>query len=422
MGQFSYVARDARGKTIKGRMDANAKADVKAQLLRMRLTPVTITTEKLSEADGEKTSFWANMVYKDDRGRLQIDPLPARLSSKDLIVFTKQFATMLASGVSLIQSLDILSRQQRVRSFGATIKKIRYAVENGATLSESLEAFPASFDTLYVAMVRASEASGNLDTILKKLVTYIEKAAKIKSQVKSAMMYPAIIVVVATSVIAGLLLFVVPTFARQFQESGKELPGLTQLVIDMSNVMMTYWYAIPGVFIGLPILIRAWTSSDDGRRQFDTLLLKIPAIGDLLRKIAISRFCSTLATMLASGVSILDALNICAASAGNKQIEEFIMTVRAGISEGQAFSVPLAKGGLFPPMVVSMVEVGEKSGALDDMLAKVSEFYEEEVDMAIKGVLSLIEPVLIVVIGGIVGFVVIAMYLPVFDMASVIGG
>jgi type IV pilus assembly protein PilC len=422
MAQFSYTAKDQKGKVVKGSMEANNKADVRSHIVRMRMQPLTIKTAKLATSDKDRTSFWSNFYYYDDAGKLQIDAVPARMTTKDLIIFTKQFATMLNSGVALIQSLDILSKQQRVRSFGNILKQIRFAVENGATLADAMEPYPQVFDNLYIAMVRAAEQSGNLDVILKKLIIYIEKAAKIKSQVKAAMMYPAMIVVVAVSVITGLLLFVVPAFAKTFTEGGKPLPDLTLIVINASNFVAAYWWYVP-VFGSIgSFLLKRWTATDSGREKFDGFLLKLPGIGDLLRKIAVGRFCSTMSTMLTSGVAILDALKICAASAGNRKIENFILTVRQSISEGKSFAEPLGKGDIFPPMVVSMVGVGEQAGALDEMLTKISEFYEEEVDAAVKAVLSMIEPILIVVIGGIVGFVVIAMYLPIFDMASAVGG
>jgi type IV pilus assembly protein PilC len=271
-------------------------------------------------------------------------------------------------------------------------------------------------------MVRAGETSGSLDQILLRLTTYIEKAAKIKSQVKSAMVYPAIVVVAATSVISILLAFVVPTFAKQFRDSGRDLPALTQIVVDFSDFFrLNYTYLLGGAAF-LFFAINTYRKTEGGSSRFDHIVLYIPVLGDLIRKVAVGRFCSTLSTMLKAGVNLLEALSICAASAGNKRIEEFILYVRAEIEQGVKFSTPLAKDGLFPPMVVSMVEVGEATGALDDMLFKVAEFYEEEVDVAVKTLLSMIEPIMIVTIGSVVGFIVIAMYLPVFDMAGTVGG
>lgn len=421
MAEFKYKAKDSRGKIRTGIVKANSKAQAKDQLSRMRLKPVLLKAHKLDDVAGDD-GLLGKFFAKDAKGRTTLTLGEGSPTAKDLIIFTKQFATMINSGVPLIQSLGILSEQQRIASFGRTLRNVSASVENGSKLSDALEAYPKIFDTLYVAMVRAGEASGNLDTILLKLVTYIEKSAKIKSQVKSAMMYPAIVFIVAGTVVSGLLIFVVPTFAKQYEDSGKELPGITQVVLDASNFLVDSWYLIFGGIAVALFGFKYWLKTEKGREIFDAGILKAPWIGDLLRKIAVGRFCSTMSTMLTSGVNILDALTICAASSGNKTIENFVVNVRVKIEQGSKISEPLAEGGLFPNMVVSMVAVGEQTGALDDMLLKVSDFYEEEVDMAVKTVLSMIEPVMIVVIGSIVGFIVIAMYMPVFDMASLVGG
>lgn len=421
MAEFRYKARDSFGKIRKGTVSSNSKEAARAQLKKMRLTLISIKTTKLDSGDGEQGGFLSSMFFKDDKGKLQIQLGSTNPSTKDIVVFTKQFAVMIKSGVPLVQAIDILSRQQRVRSFGKCLTRIRQAVETGSTLSDALEAFPKIFDTLYVAMIRAGEASGNLDVILMKLVVYIEKAEKIRNQVKSAMLYPIIVIAAAIIVVTVLLIFVVPTFAKQFEDAGKELPFLTQIVIDISNFLQKEWYILLGGIFASIMGINAWKKTENGRIQFDALLLKIPLIGELLLKIAVGRFCSTMATMLTSGVNLLDALTICASSSGNKTIESFVLNIRVGIENGQKFSEPLGEGSLFPPMVVSMVAVGESSGALDEMLVKVSEFYEDEVDLAVKAMISAIEPILIVGLGGVVGFILIAMYLPIFDLASLVG-
>ena len=277
------------------------------------------------------------------------------------------------------------------------------------------------FDQLFVAMTRAGEASGRLDVILKQLVTYIEKAAKLKAQVKSAMAYPVIIVLVAIGVVTLLLVFVVPTFAKQFTDSGQELPAITAMVIDMSNLLVNRWMEIIGGMIGSFFGLRWWAKTPAGKSTIDTYILKAPILGDVMTKIAVGRFCSTMSTMMSSGVAILEALNICAASSGNTRIEEFVLNVRDEISKGSTFAEPLANGTLFPKMVISMVAVGESTGTLDETLRKVTDIYDEEVDNAIAAMMSMIEPLMIVVIGGIVGFIVIAMYLPIFSLAGTLG-
>ncbi len=420
MPEYKYKVRDASGKYKTGTMSASSKAMVKDRLVRMRLMPILIQAVELDNSP-IKGPF-AKFLKRDKNGDLAISFGTKNPTTKDLVVFTKQFATMLTSGVSLVQALGILAGQQRIKDFGEVLEKVRGAVENGATLSEALEAYPKIFDNLYVAMIRAGEASGNLDTIMMKLVTYIEKAAKIKSQVKSAMMYPLIVLVVAVGVVSLLLVFVVPAFAKTFTDGGKKLPDLTQFVIDMSDwLSANIGYILLIVIVGVMIL-NAWKATPAGRVRWDGWMIKSPGIGNLLKKIAVGRFCSTMSTMLVSGVNLLDALTICGQSSGNKTIEAFINGVRASVEQGTKLSDPLGKGGLFPQMVVSMVSVGEATGAMDDMLFKISEFYEDEVDLAIKTLLGMIEPIMIVGIGGVVGFIVIAMYLPIFDMANAAGG
>jgi type IV pilus assembly protein PilC len=420
MAKYQYRAMTQSGQIKEGILEGGSRAIVKRQLMRMRLKPLRIKVDSttLSDDDAGVQKILGRFLYRDGNGDVQISLGSSAPTTKHIIVFTKQLATMLNSGVPLIQALTILGGQQPSLDFTVALKKIRTAVENGASLSEALSAYPAMFDSLYVAMVQAGEASGNLDVILVKLVSYIEKAAKIKSQVKSAMMYPAIVVSVAAIVITGLLVFVVPTFAQQYKDSGRELPGLTQFVIDASNAVVDKWMYFVGAAILTGVGLFQYVKTPIGRRNLDMLLLKVAGIGPLMRKIAVGRFCSTMASMLTSGVNLLQALSICAASSGNVIIEEFVKGVRSALEQGAKLSEPLGEGGLFPDMVVSMVAVGEATGALDEMLEKVSEFYEEEVDLAVQTMLSMIEPILIVGIGGFVGFIVIAMYLPVFEMAG----
>lgn len=422
MGNYQYKAIDSGGKTVQGKVEAASKDAVKFLLRKKRLRPVSIKAVKLEtdmNFDDDIQYILGTWVFKDANGVIQIAPGgEQKPDRKDIIVFTKQFSTMIGSGVPLIQAINVLSKQQRVAAFGRDLAKIRHAVENGATLSESMEAFPKYFDDLYCNMVKAGEASGNIDTILMKLTSYIEKSAKIAGQVKSAMTYPAVVVAVTVIVVSILLWFVVPTFAQQYEGMGKELPGLTQFMIDASNWFKSnILYLIGSIFL-LYYTFQTWKKTEKGAYQWDAFLLKVPGIGNLILKVTVGRFCTTMSTMLSSGVNLLDALTICASASGNKIIEEFILGVRKDIEQGSKLSDPLAKDGIFPQMVVSMVAVGESTGALDEMLEKVSEFYEDEVDLAVKGVLGMIEPIMIVGIGSIVGFIMIAMYLPVFSMAS----
>ena len=358
------------------------------------------------------------LIYKDDNGAIQINLGNTLPTTKELAVFTKQFSMMIENGIPLLKCITLITDQQRKIDFKEVLKSVHRDIEQGSNFSDSIEKYPEVFDDLYVAMIRAGEASGRLDIIMKQLVKYIEKSAKIKGQVKSAMTYPTMIVLVAAIVIVVLLVFVVPSFAKQFAESGKELPGLTQMVLDMSNALVNNWVEIiVGIVFGIYGFIY-WKSTKAGKIAFDKYILKSPIFGELLLKIAIGRFCSTMSTMLNSGVPILEALNICAASSGNKEIESFILGIREEISQGKSFYTPLEASSLIPKMVSSMVAVGESTGTLDETLAKVTEIYDEEIDNSISAMMSLIEPLMIVVIGGIVGIIAIAMYLPIFDMAS----
>ena len=430
MVEFAYKAKGKDGKVTDGVMSGPSDAIVRSRLTRQGLKVVSISKKQAgrpasSQASGESegvTSFGPLKIVQNGKGGFQVLFGSGAPSTRDMVIFTKQFATMLSSGVPLIQSISVLAAQQKNVIFGLVLKRLQLDVENGKTLSEAMRTHKGVFDTLYIAMVRAGETSGSIDQILMRLTTYIEKAARIKAQVKSAMMYPAIVVIASIAVISALLSFVVPTFAKQFQDSGRELPALTQIVVDISDFFRNNLITVFGGVVVVIVGINLYRKTESGSAYFDRFVLYVPVLGDLIRKVSVGRFCSTLSTMLKAGVNLLEALSICAASAGNKRIEHFILYVRAEIEQGVKFSTPLSKDGLFPPMVVSMVEVGEATGALDEMLQKVADFYEEEVDLAVKTLLSMIEPIMIVSIGSVVGFIVIAMYLPVFDMAGTVGG
>lgn len=418
---FRYVASDRRRKEKKGIIEADSIRSARAALKKKGLSIRRIVEDSSDDEAELETKILGSFIIRDAKGAIQINLGDSPPSSKDIIVFSKQMATMIGSGVPLIQALNILRLQQSSRTFRRALWKIQKDVESGESFSSALGKFDKIFEPLYIAMVEAGEASGNLDVILKKLVTYIEKAEKIKSQVKSAMAYPVIVMTVAVAVVTGLLAFVVPIFAQQFEESGRELPGLTQFVINASNFFVDNVFLILGGIALFVVGFRYWINTESGRIIFDRYILEAPVIGDLLRKIAIGRFCSTISSMLGAGVNLLAALDITASTAGNKTIERFVASVRESLESGRSFSQPLSEGDLFPDMVVSMVEVGESSGTLDEMLTKVSEFYEEEVDLAVKTLLSMIEPIMIVFVGSMIAFIVIAMYLPIFDIAGAVG-
>ena len=350
--------------------------------------------------------------------------LGSGLTDKDLVVFTRQFGTMINAGLPLVQCLEILSTQSENKVLRETIGEVKTQVEAGSTFSDALRRHPKVFDDLYVNLVHAGEVGGLLDTILTRLAVYIEKAMKLKGQIKSAMIYPSTIMGVAIVVITVLMLFVIPIFAKMFLElsGGKvALPGPTQLVIDMSNFFMAYWYIFFGGIVGAIVGVKKYYGTVQGRRAIDKLLLKLPVVGDLIRKASVAKFTRTLGTLLASGVPLLDGMAICAKTSGNKVVEETLLNARVSISGGKTIADPLAASGVFPKMVTHMIAVGESTGALDAMLGKIADFYEDEVDQAVASLTALLEPAMMVFLGVVIGFIVIAMYLPIFKMASAVG-
>lgn len=419
MNKFAYKARNFKGKIVKGNISSKSKVHAKNDLFNRGLTPIKIV--RISNDRLESTANGiSKYIYKDANGSIQIRLGPDLPNTKELALFTKQFSLMIENGIPIISALRLLQKSQKKLSFQTTIKAIANDVEKGSSLHEALEPYPKIFDSLYISLIKAGERSGQIDIIMKQLVSYIEKSAKIKAQVKSAMTYPVIIVMVAITVISLLLVYVVPEFAKQFQESGQELPGLTQSVLSISSFLIDNSLPLFVGVIATIFLLKYWHQTDSGRRLFDEMTLKAPIIGPVMTKISIGRFCSTMATMLGAGVSILESLSICAGSSGNKIIENFVITVREEVERGGSFFTPLDESPLFPPLVSSMVEVGENTGQLDETLKKINEIYEDEVDNAIDTMTSLIEPIMIVFIGSIVGFIVLAMYLPVFDMANTV--
>lgn len=423
MGQFKYKAIDSVGKARVGVINGANKDLAKSQLARMRFKVITIQEVKADGSGIGGVSLLGGRLRIDGKGNIEISGGDkAKISDRELIIFTKQLSTMISSGVPLNQSMEILSRQQLNRRFRDIIDSVRKGIEEGQKFSDSLAPHTAAFDTLYVAMARAGEESGKLSDILMKLVTYVEKSAKMKQQIKSAMMYPMIILVVAILVVTGLLIFVVPAFAEQFRGAGKELPGLTQAVLDISDFLMAKWHIILGGAVVGWFALKSWSQTPKGRDVIHSFALKAPVVGDLVRKIAVGRFCSTMSSMLSSGVNIIQALTICASSSGNIVIERFILFARGRVEQGQLLSSPLSENPIFPIMVTSMIEVGERAGKMDEMLTKVSDFYDEEVELAVKTMLGMIEPIMIVFIGSIVGTLVIAMYLPILDLGNTVGG
>ncbi|HMU31831.1 MAG: type II secretion system F family protein [Nitrospira sp.] len=402
MSTFTYVGRNRQGAVKKGELTAKTRDEAVDQL---RKQQVVVTS--LEEKSG---------------GKLKLN-LGGGLTDKDLVVFTRQFGTMINAGLPLIQCLDILSTQSENKVLRETVGDVKNSVEAGSTFSDALKRHPKVFDDLYVNMIHAGEVGGLLDTILTRLAKHIEKAMKLKGQIKSAMVYPTAIVGVAVVIISVLMVWVIPVFAQMFTEmsGGKVgLPGPTQIVINVSNFFQSYWYAMFGAVAGTIFAIKRYYATVNGRVVIDKLLLKMPIVGDLIRKASVAKFTRTLGTLITSGVPLLEGLSICAKTSGNKVIEEALMNARVSISGGKTISEPLAKCNVFPKMVTHMIAVGESTGALDAMLGKIADFYEDEVDQAVETLTSLLEPIMMVVLGTIIGFIVVAMYLPIFTMAQAI--
>jgi type IV pilus assembly protein PilC len=405
MPTFAYAGRTRAGQTVSGErtadsMDAAVAALRRDQIMVMRITPAN---------EKEK----ADAPAKRKAGKLG-----KRVKTKNLAVFTRQFSVMIDAGLPLVQCLDILGGQEEDVNFAAVILNTRADVEAGASLADAMRKHPKTFDPLFTNMIAAGEAGGILDTILKRLATYIEKDVKLRGQVKSAMIYPIAVMVIATLVVGVILWKVIPTFAALFSGLGAELPLPTRIVIAMSNNLVRFF---PFVFVGLGALAYAFNryyATAIGRRVVDATMLKAPVLGLILRKIAVARFCRTLSTLISSGVPILDGLEITAKTSGNSVVEDAVMVTRKSIERGETISVPLKATSVFPAMVTQMIGVGEATGALDTMLAKIADFYEEEVDAAVAGLLTLLEPIMIAILGVVVGGIVIAMYMPIFDLIS----
>ncbi len=402
MPKFAWEGKTKTGSTMTGEVDAPNEEFVLAQLRRQQIVPVKVKAKP-----------------REIKFKL---PGSSGVGQKELAIFTRQFATMIDAGLPLVQCLDILGNQQPNEAFKTVIMKVKDDVESGSTFADALGKHPKVFDTLYVNLVAAGEVGGILDTILARLAAYIEKALKLSKQIKGAMVYPATILAVSLVVTAVLLLYVIPVFGKMFSEGGKALPAPTQFVMDLSDWAKKYFLVVL-IAMGLVIAgIRFYYKQESGRRNIDRLLLKTPVLGSLIQRIAVARFSRTLGTMVSSGVPILESMDIVAKSAGNKIVEEAIFRARASISEGKTIAEPLAESKVFPGMVTQMVSVGEATGALDAMLNKIADFYDEEVDAAVAALTSLLEPIMMIFLGVVIGGLVMAMYLPIFTMAGAIGG
>lgn len=396
MPTFTYTARTFAGDLKTATVEAPSRDDVIAQLRKQRLSVV-----KIDQDSGKSVKKGA-------------------IKMRDIVIFTRQFSTMINAGLPLVQALTILAEQSENKTLADVTRRIVFDVESGHTVADALSKHPKAFTNLYTNMVAAGEAGGILDTILLRLATFLEKNDALVRKVKGAMIYPSVIMGVAGIAIVTLLLFVIPVFESMFASVGLPLPLPTRIVIGMSKFLQGYWWAVFGGAFGFVVLLRRYMKTSNGRLRVDKFMLKVPVLGDVLRKSAVSRFTRTLGTLISSGVSILEGLEITAKTAGNRVVQDAIMASRASIAGGDTIAGPLKKSAVFPPMVISMIAVGEQTGGLDEMLAKIADFYDEEVDAAVSNLLSLLEPIMIVFLGVVVGGMVVAMYLPIFDMINAV--
>jgi type IV pilus assembly protein PilC len=399
MPTFTYKSR-IRGKMKSGEVEAE---DEKSAVSKLKLQNIRVTTIK------EKSA-----------GSALFGPKVHKISTRDVVIFTRQFSTMVDAGLPLVQCLDILGKQSDNPTLGETILKVKGNIEIGNNLSESLKKYPKIWDSLYCNLVEAGEVGGILDVILRRLAAYIEKAEALKKKVKAAMVYPGAIVTVAFVVVAFLMIFVIPAFATMFEGGGQELPGPTQIVMNVSNFFQHQWYVLIGGFVTFVFVFKKVYATERGNIEIDRIALKLPVVGMLIRKVSVAKFSRTLGTLISSGVPLIEGLDICARTSGNKIVEIAVFNTIAAIKEGETIAAPLSRESVFPPMVIQMIDVGEASGSLDKMLSKIADFYDEEVDAAVEGLTALLEPMLMVFLGCIVGFIVVAMYLPIFQMGSAI--
>jgi type IV pilus assembly protein PilC len=398
---YKWEGKTLKGIIKKGEMEAPNEGQIRIHLRQQNIIPTKIS------AKGKQ---------------IQISlPLGKKVKQRSIAIFTRQLATMIDAGLPLVQSLEILSSQQDHKVFKNILRQIREDVEGGSTFAGALKKHPGTFNDLYTNLVVAGEEGGILDNILTRLANYIEKAEALKKKVKSALVYPSVIVGVAVIVVMILMIFVIPVFETMFKSAGQQLPLPTLIVVAISKFFRKYVFIVIPALILLFYLFRRYHRTENGKAVLDALLLKLPVFGELFRKIAVARFSRTLGTLVSSGVPILDGLNIVSKTAGNKKIETAILSARASIREGETIAEPLNRSNIFPPMVIQMISVGESTGALDSMLSKIAEFYEDEVDVAVGNLTSMLEPFLMIFLGVVIGGVVIAMYLPIFNMASAVG-
>ncbi len=403
MPVFVWKGTTSNGEIQKGEIEAQDEQAARRLLRQQRVSP--------SKINAKPKDLLENIAF-----------FQTKVSTKDIVIFTRQLSTMIDAGLPLVQGLEVLASQQDNKTLKKILMDIKSDVESGSTFADALKKHPNQFDRLFCNMVAAGEIGGILDDVLKRLADYMENALRLKRKVKGALTYPIIVLAISALVIGVILIFVIPVFEQMFADFGGALPVPTQVVVNLSNFVKSYSLVIIGVSVVVVFLFKKYYKTEKGRRLVDRLLLKFPVFGPLLRKVAVAKLTRTLGTLLNSGVPIIESLNVAAGTAGNKMVEEAIYNVRSSISEGRTIAQPLAESGIFPAMVVQMVSVGETTGALDQMLNKIADFYDEEVETAVDALTSMIEPFMIVFLGGTVGSIIVAMYLPIFAIAGVVSG
>lgn len=408
MPRYSYTAKNLSGQVMQGELEAGSENEARVRLRAQQLVPLRLVST--GRSGGKSAPKGGGGLFAP------------KVNTKDLQVFTRQFATLINAGIPVVDALKILSEGLRPGLLRDAASKVKTSIENGRRLADAMSGTVGVFDRLYVNMIQAGEEAGILDAILGRLSIYLEKSEKTKGQVKGALVYPAVIMVVAFVVIAGILVFIIPKFTEFYSSAGKEPPALTMAVVGLSHILIKRWYVFIGAAFGIPIALKQYIQTPEGKEIFDSFMIRAPIIGEVIQKSSIARLSRTLSTLLSSGVGLIDAIDIAAKTSGNNVIEKALNRSKESVTQGRSFWAPLTKEKVIPDMVVQMISIGEQSGSLDIMLGKIADFYEDEVETAVKTMTSLIEPLMMVFLGGIIAVLVIAMYLPIFNMGDVIGG
>ncbi|OVE77262.1 pilus assembly protein PilC [bacterium F11] len=406
MPSFAYKAKLATGNITEGTIQAPDTKAAMDQLRGQKLVPLEVNESSKSLAE----------IFQ------ALSPFKPKVKSKELVLFSRQLSTLVSAGVPLVQGLTILEEQVESKHFKEIVRNVREDIESGLSITDALRKHPSAFEELYVSMIKAGEVGGILDVILERLSAYLEAAENLRGKVKSALMYPLVVTTIAAGVTFFLIVGVIPTFEGIFKGFGAELPGMTQILIDLSHFLRNQWYVVLATPVVLFIALKQYRKTEGGKRNIDGLIMKVPIFGILLKKVAVAKFTRTFGTLIKSGVPILQALETVAKTSGNKLIEIAIMSARESVKEGERIAAPLKKSQIFPPMVIQMVAIGEETGNLDAMLSKIADFYDQEVDAAVKGLTSMIEPIIIVIMGVVIGFIVIAMFMPMFELGGLAGG